>query len=383
MNKLTKLIRLHQKDSFLTNYSFHQNILILQAHYKFLKKTKMKYTTLPNTNIKISTICLGTMTFGEQNTEKEAHEQLNYAVSAGINFIDTAEMYPIAAKEATLGCTERFIGTWLKNQKREALVIATKIAGPNRGMEYIRQPLDFSKKSLHEAVDLSLKNLQTDYIDLYQMHWPERVMNMFGKRGVQELDPKWQDNILEMLQTFDGLIKEGKIKHIGVSNENPWGVMRYLMESEKHNLPRIVSIQNPFSLLNRLYEVGLSEIGLRENVGLLAYSPLGFGFLSGKHLNGLQPDSRLGKFKQFSRYTNENCFKATRLYQKIAQESGITLSELAIAFVKQQSFVMSTIVGATTLNQLKENINAQKIVLSQEILAAIEKVQEEIPNPAP
>ena len=343
----------------------------------------MKYTTLPNTQIKISTVCLGTMTFGVQNSEKEAHEQLDYAVTEGINFIDTAEMYPIASNENTFGDTERFIGTWLKHQKREDLVVATKIAGPNRGMAYIRQPLDFSKKSIHEAVHLSLKNLQTDYIDLYQMHWPERVMNMFGKRGLDTIDPHWQDNIFELLQTFDGLIKEGKIKHIGVSNENPWGVMRYLMESEKHGLPRIVSIQNPYSLLNRLYEVGLSEIGMRENVGLLAYSPLGFGFLSGKHLGGLLPDSRLGKFKQFSRYTNENCFKATKAYQKIAQEAGLSLAQMAIAFVKQQSFVTSTIIGATTLEQLKENIQAEKIVLSAETLAAINQVHQEIPNPAP
>lgn len=343
----------------------------------------MKYTTLPNTQIKISTVCLGTMTFGVQNSEKEAHEQLDYAVAEGINFIDTAEMYPIASNENTFGDTERFIGTWLKHQNREDLVVATKIAGPNRGMAYIRQPLDFSKKSIHEAVHLSLKNLQTDYIDLYQMHWPERVMNMFGKRGLDAIDPHWQDNIFELLQTFEGLIKEGKIKHIGVSNENPWGVMRYLMESEKHGLPRIVSIQNPYSLLNRLYEVGLSEIGMRENVGLLAYSPLGFGFLSGKHLEGLLPDSRLGKFKQFSRYTNENCFKATKAYQKIAQEAGLSLAQMAIAFVKQQSFVTSTIIGATTLEQLKENIQAEKIVLSSETLAAIHQVHQEIPNPAP
>uniref|UniRef100_UPI00404951E2 aldo/keto reductase n=1 Tax=Flavobacterium sp. TaxID=239 RepID=UPI00404951E2 len=343
----------------------------------------MKYTTLPNTNIKISTICLGTMTFGVQNTEKEAHEQLDFAVSEGINFIDTAEMYPIASNKDTFGDTERFIGTWLKHQKREDLVVATKIAGPNRGMAYIREPLDFSKKSLHEAVDNSLKNLQTDYIDLYQTHWPERVMNMFGKRGIQEIDAQWQDSTLEVLHSFDGLIKAGKIKHIGVSNENPWGVMRYLMESEKHNLPKIVSIQNPFSLLNRLFEVGLTEICMRENVGLLAYSPLGFSFLSGKHLNGIQSNSRLDLFKHFTRYTNENCFKATKAYQKIADDAGMRLAQMAIAFVNQQKFVTSTIIGATSMEQLKENIETQNIVLSKEILTAIEKVQEEIPNPAP
>lgn len=346
----------------------------------------MKYTVLPNTNLKVSTICLGTMTFGNQNTESEAHEQLDYAVAQGINFIDTAEMYPIGGNAEIFGSTERHIGTWIKKigvSEREKLVIATKIAGPNRGLDYIRQPLDFSKKSIHEAVELSLKNLQTDYIDLYQMHWPERVMNMFQKRGVQKLDDNWQDNIFEVLTIFDGLIKEGKIKHIGVSNENPWGVMRFLVESEKHGLPRIATIQNPFSLLNRLYEVGLSEMTMRENVGLLAYSPLGFGFLTGKHLNGIVKNSRLDLFRNFVRYTNENCFKATQLYKELAEKNGLTLTEMAMAFVNQQDFVTSTIIGATTMEQLKENIAAFDIQLNEEIIAEIEKIQELIPNPAP
>ncbi|MFT5754882.1 MAG: aryl-alcohol dehydrogenase-like predicted oxidoreductase, partial [Flavobacterium sp.] len=205
----------------------------------------MKYTTLPNTSIKISRICLGTMTFGNQNTEAEAHSQLDYAIERGINFIDTAEMYPIGGNAQIFGSTEKQIGTWINKigqAEREKLVLATKIAGPNRGMEYIRQPLDFSKKNITEAVELSLKYLQTDYIDLYQMHWPERIMNMFGQRGIQQIDENWQYSILEILQIFDGLINEGKIKHIGVSNENPYGVMRYLMESEKHNLPKIATI---------------------------------------------------------------------------------------------------------------------------------------------
>ena len=346
----------------------------------------MKYTILPNTNLKVSTICLGTMTFGNQNTESEAHEQLDYAVAQGINFIDTAEMYPIGGNAQIFGSTERHIGTWIKKigtSEREKLVIATKIAGPNRGLDYIRQPLDFSKKSIHDAVELSLKNLQTDYIDLYQMHWPERVMNMFQKRGVQKLDDHWQDNIFEVLTIFDGLIKEGKIKHIGVSNENPWGVMRFLVESEKHGLPRIATIQNPFSLLNRLYEVGLSEMTMRENVGLLAYSPLGFGFLTGKHLNGIAKNSRLDLFRNFVRYTNENCFKATQLYKELAEKNGLTLTEMAMAFVNQQEFVTSTIIGATSMSQLKENIAAFDVQLNEEIIAEIEKIQELIPNPAP
>lgn len=324
------------------------------------------------------------MTFGEQNSENDAHSQLDYAVEKGINFIDTAEMYPIAAREATLGATERYIGSWLKKSgKRENLVIATKIAGPNRGMAYIRNPLDFSKKNIQEAVNLSLKNLQTDYIDLYQMHWPERVMNMFGQRGVSKIDPQWQENFFEVLSIYDGLIKEGKIKHIGVSNENPYGVMKFISESEKHNLPRIVTIQNPFSLLNRLYEVGLSEIGMRENVGLMAYSPLGFSFLTGKHLNGIQPTSRLGLFPQFTRYSNENCLKATRLYKELAESNDLTLTQMALAFVNQQEFVMSTIIGATTMEQLRENITAFETVLSPKIISEINKIQELIPNPAP
>lgn len=346
----------------------------------------MNYTILPNTNLKVSTICLGTMTFGNQNTESESHEQLDYAIAHGINFIDTAEMYPIGGNAQIFGSTERHIGTWIKKigaSEREKLVIATKIAGPNRGLDYIRQPLDFSKKSIHEAVELSLKNLQTDYIDLYQMHWPERVMNMFQKRGVQKLDDHWQDNIFEVLTIFDGLIKEGKIKHIGVSNENPWGVMRFLVESEKHNLPRIATIQNPYSLLNRLYEVGLSEMAMRENVGLLAYSPLGFGFLTGKHLNGIAKNSRLDLFRNFVRYTNENCFKATQLYKELAEKNGLTLTEMAMAFVNQQDFVTSTIIGATSMAQLKENIATIDVQLNEEIIAEIEKIQELIPNPAP
>jgi aryl-alcohol dehydrogenase-like predicted oxidoreductase len=344
----------------------------------------MNYTFLPNTDVKVSKVCLGTMTFGEQNSESDAHSQLDYAVEKGINFIDTAEMYPIAAREATLGETERYIGSWLKKSgKRENLVIATKIAGPNRGMGYIRNPLDFSRKNIHEAVNLSLKNLQSDYIDLYQMHWPERVMNMFGQRGVSKIDTQWQENFFEVLSIYDGLIKEGKIRHIGVSNENPYGVMKFISESEKHNLPRIVTIQNPFSLLNRLYEVGLSEIGMRENVGLLAYSPLGFSFLTGKHLNGILPTSRLGLFPQFIRYSNENCYKATRLYKELAESNGLTLTQMALAFVNHQGFVTSTIIGATTMEQLQENIGAFETVLSPKIISDINKIQELIPNPAP
>ena len=344
----------------------------------------MKYTILPNTELQVSKVCLGTMTFGEQNSETDAHSQLDFAIERGINFIDTAEMYPIAAREDTLGSTEKYIGNWLKKSgKRSDLVIATKIAGPNRKMEYIRNPLDFSKKSILQAVDQSLSNLQTDYIDLYQMHWPERVMNMFGQRGVSKIDTHWQENFFEVLTVLDQLIKTGKIKHIGVSNENPYGVMKYISQSEKHNLPRIVSIQNPFSLLNRLYEIGLSEIGMREKVGLLAYSPLGFGFLTGKHLDSIIPESRLGLFPQFSRYSNENCIKATKLYKELANQNELSLTQMALAFVNQQDFVTATIIGATTMEQLNENINAFDVVLSTETIKEINKIQELFPNPAP
>jgi aryl-alcohol dehydrogenase-like predicted oxidoreductase len=324
------------------------------------------------------------MTFGNQNTEDEAHSQMDYAFDRGINFFDTAEMYPIGGNEKIFGSTERHIGSWFKKSgKRDQIVLATKIAGPNRGMTYIRNPLDFSKKNLTEAVELSLKNLQTDYIDLYQMHWPERVMNMFGQRGIQKIDANWQDSIFEILTVFDGLIKEGKIKQIGVSNENPFGVMRYLMESEKHNLPRIATIQNPLSLLNRLYEVGLSEITIRENIGLMAYSPLAFGFLSGKYLNGFPENSRMKTFPHFTRYTNENCFKATKLYQDLAQQNNLTLAEMSLAFVNQQQATMATIVGATNLDQLQKNIDSFETHLSEELLSEIEKIHEQIPNPAP
>ncbi len=344
----------------------------------------MNYTTIPNSDLKISAICLGTMTFGEQNTESEAHEQLDFAIENGINFIDTAEMYPIAAKESTLGLTEKYIGSWLKKTgKRNDLVIATKIAGPNRGMDYIRKPLDFSKKSITQAVENSLKNLQTDVIDLYQMHWPERVMNMFGQRGLTEIDLNWKENFQEVLSIYKVLIKDGKIKNIGVSNEAPWAVMKFLSESEKHDLPKIATIQNPYSLLNRLFEVGLSEVCIRENIGLMAYSPLGFGILSAKHLNGKVEDSRIGLFPQFVRYNSENSTKATKLYNDLAQSNGLSLTQMALAFVQQQNFVMATIIGATSIKQLKENIETQNIILSNQILNDIDLIQELHPNPAP
>lgn len=345
----------------------------------------MKYTTLPGTDIKISTICLGTMTFGEQNTEAEAHAQLDFALDKGINFLDTAEMYPVAAREETSGRTERYIGNWLhKTGNRDKVIVATKIAGPNRGMDYLREDLRYTDKTIREAVEKSLRQLQTDYIDLYQMHWPERKSNMFGQRGFTIQEDAWEDNFKTILETFADLIKEGKIRNVGVSNETPWGVMRFLEESRKHNLPRIATIQNPYSLLNRTFEVGLSETCYREKVGLLAYSPLGFGTLTGKFLTGeALPNARINLFPRFSRYSSEQSQKAVKDYQEVAASFGLTLTEMALAFVQHQAFVTATIIGATNLEQLEENIKTHTVVLTDDMIREINRIQERIPNPAP
>jgi aryl-alcohol dehydrogenase-like predicted oxidoreductase len=346
----------------------------------------MKYTTLPNTNIKVSKICLGTMTFGQQNTESEGHSQMDYALENGVNFFDTAEMYSIPGKQETYGSTEKIIGSWFKKTgKREEVVLASKIAGPNPIFGYMREKLDFSPASIQYALDNSLQRLQTDYIDLYQLHWPERKTNFFGQRGYKvQNDDAWEDNIHAVLEALDGFVKAGKIKQIGVSNENPWGMMRFLEESKYNNLPRIKTIQNPYSLLNRLFENASAEVCLRENVGLLAYSPMAFGVLSGKFLTGeSHPNARLSLFPQYSRYSSAQCAEATRLYQEVAHKHGLTLTQLALAFVEQQPFLTSTIIGATTMEQLKENIDTIKVTLSEDILKAIDAVQAIIPDPAP
>jgi len=345
----------------------------------------MKYTTLPNTDIKISKICLGTMTFGEQNTEADGHAQMDYALEQGVNFFDTAEMYSVPGRKETYGSTEKIIGTWFKKLgNREKIFLASKIAGPSPGMPYIRENMDFSPESIALSIDKSLTRLQTDYIDLYQLHWPERKANCFGQRGFKVQNDAWEDNIHEVLETLDGFIKQGKIKHIGLSNETPWGIMRFLEESKYHNLPKIKTVQNPYSLLSRLFEVGSSEVCVRENVGLLAYSPLGFGRLTGKFLKGESlPNSRIELFPQFARYNSAQSIEATRLYNEIAEKNGLSLTELSLAFVTQQAFVTSTIIGATTLEQLKENIASIDVVLSDEIIAEINAVQAIIPDPAP
>jgi aryl-alcohol dehydrogenase-like predicted oxidoreductase len=345
----------------------------------------MNYNFLPQTTIKVSEIALGTMTFGQQNTEAEGHSQLDFALDAGINFIDTAEMYSVPAQKETSGSTEKIIGSWLKKSgKRDQIVLATKIAGPNRGLEFIREDLRFTPKSLKEAVEKSLQRLQTDCIDLYQLHWPERKTNYFGQRCFTLENDSWEDNINMVLVELQNLIQEGKIKYIGLSNETPWGAMRFLEESKKHNLPRIATIQNPYSLLNRTFESGLSEVCHFENVGLLAYSPLAFGVLSGKFLTGeSHPNARLTLFPKFARYSSENATKATLLYQQIAYDNGLTLTEMALAFIRQQFFVTSTIIGATTLQQLQENIQTSQIVLTEKIISEINQVQELYPNPCP
>jgi len=345
----------------------------------------MKYTTLTNTDIKISKICLGTMTFGQQNSEADGHAQMDYAVENGVNFFDTAEMYSVPARQETFGSTEKILGTWFKKTgKREAIVLASKIAGPNPNFGYMREKVDFSPESIKFALDQSLTRLQTDYIDLYQLHWPERKTNFFGQRGFKVQHDDWEDNIQNVLQTLDGFIKEGKIKHIGLSNETPWGIMRFLEESKYQNLPRIKTVQNPYSLLNRTFETGSSEVCMRENVGLLAYSPMAFGVLSGKFLSGeSHPNARIELFPQFSRYNSAQSAEATRLYQEVAAKNGLTLTEMSLAFVTQQAFVNSTIIGATTMEQLKENIATIDVVLSDEILNEIDAVQAVIPNPAP
>ena len=345
----------------------------------------MKYSNLPNTATKISKIGLGTMTFGQQNSEAEGHAQMDYALENGVNFFDTAEMYSVPAKKETYGSTEKIIGTWFKKTgNRENVILATKIAGPNRNLNYMREENDFSQESLTYALDQSLKRLQTDYIDLYQLHWPERKSNMFGVLGFKVQEDSWEDNFQSVLECLQGFINQGKIRNIGVSNETPWGLMRFLEESKKHNLPRMATIQNPYSLVNRSFEVGLSEVCHRENVGLLAYSPLAFGVLSGKFLNGANPpNARINLFPQFARYNSENTREATRRYHEIANDFGLTLTELSLAFVNQQPFLSSTIIGATTMEQLKENINTIKVTLDENVLAEIEKIQSIFPNPAP
>lgn len=345
----------------------------------------MRYRKLGTTDIDVSVICLGTMTFGQQNTEAEGHEQIDYAISKGINFIDTAEMYSVPGRPETQGSTERIIGKWLKKSgKRNDIILATKVTGPSPAFRHISVQLGFSKKRILEAVEGSFMRLQTDYIDVYQLHWPERKTNFFGQLGYIHHDDQWQDNFEETVETLDTLIKEGKIRHWGLSNETAWGVMRTCAIADKNNQPRPLSIQNPYNLLNRSYEVGLSEISIRENIGLLAYSPMAFGLLSGKFHKGIDtPNDRINQFKNLARYNGAKSHEATARYMQIADEAGISAAQMALSFVNDRPFVTSNIIGATTMDQLKENISSIDVILTPDIMAAIDSVHAEISNPAP
>ena len=346
----------------------------------------MKYTTLPNTALKVSKICLGTMTWGNQNTEAEAFEQMDYALSQGVNFFDTAELYPVPATPQTYADTERIIGNWFqKTGNREKVVLASKIAGAGDYTKHIRTG-GFTKQNITEAVEGSLQRLQTDYLDLYQLHWPSRGVNCFGVRDYPyETSTKEAENHLEILEVLNAFVKAGTIKAIGLSNETPWGTMKYLQTAAANNLVRPVTIQNSYSMIHRAYEYGMSEVSLREDIGLLAYSPLAQGVLSGKYLDGKRPEGSRGNlFPRFiARYMGDRSSEAVRRYERIAAKNGITLTELSLAFVNQLPFVTSNIIGATRMDQLKENIGSIHIDLSAETLAAINAVHAEIPNPAP
>lgn len=345
----------------------------------------MKYTALPHTNIKVSKICLGTMTWGNQNTQEEGFEQMDYALDQGINFFDTAELYPVPATAQTYADTEKIIGNWFKKTgNRDKVILASKIAGPGDYTAHIRTN-GFDPEALREAVDNSLKRLQTDYIDLYQLHWPERNTNTFGVRDYKhDESDRWKDNFNEILSTLQEIIKTGKVRHIGLSNEKAWGTMRYLEESKNNELPRMLTIQNAYSLLNRTFEGDLAEISMRENIGLLAYSPMAFGVLSGKYIKKTdEENARLNLFPRFSRYSNYQATEATKHYLKLAEENNISLAQMSLAFVTQQPFVTSNIIGATTLAQLKENIDSIHLTLSSDILSEIDKIHAQIPNPSP
>ena len=345
----------------------------------------MNFRKLGNTDINVSTICLGTMTWGEQNSQEDAFKQMDYALDKNVNFWDTAEIYSVPPREETFGSTEKIIGEWfLKSKKRNKVILASKVAGPMR--EYVRGGGNqYDKKKLTEALEGSLKRLKTDYIDLYQLHWPERNTNFFGKLGYNHIDDnKWNkfEDILGILKKF---IDQGKIRHIGLSNETAWGLAKFLELSKTNNLPRMVTVQNPYNLLNRTYEIGLAEVSAREQSGLLAYSPLACGYLSGKYRNNQIPKkSRMDHaFDFWSRYRTPNSNAAIEEYFKISQKYNLNFAQMSLKFVEIQPFVTSVIIGATSMEQLKINIESVSVNLKKEILKEINDVQIKYPNPCP
>lgn len=347
----------------------------------------MKFNTLGNTDINVSRICLGSMTWGEQNTQAEGFAQMDMAVDMGVNFFDVAEMYPVPPRPETQGSTEEIMGNWLAERgKRDQIVLATKVTGRasrNSGMGHIRDGARLTKTHIQEAIEGSLKRLKTDYVDLYQVHWPERSTNFFGKLEYQHGGDDGVE-IEETLDALNALVTSGKVRYIGISNETPWGMHEYLRLAETKNFPRIVSIQNPYNLLNRTFDIGASEIAIREKVGLLAYSPLAFGALSGKYLNGQRPDgARLTLFTRFQRYLGTASEKAITAYVDLARESGLDPAQMALAFVNQRQSVVANIIGATNTQQLKDNIESIDLELSDEVLEKIDEIHMQNPNPAP
>lgn len=346
----------------------------------------MHYRPLGLTGLEVSALCLGTMTFGEQNSESEAHKQLDLAIASGINFIDTAEMYPVPPKAKTQGLTERYIGSWLASRgRRDDLIIASKVAGPAEWLTYLRDGnIRLNRRNIEAAVESSLQRLRTDYIDIYQLHWPDRQTNYFGQLGYSHPEQEESVPIQETLEVLRDLIESGKIRHIGVSNETPWGLMKYLQLAQEMDLPRPVTIQNPYNLLNRSFEVGLAEIAHRETCGLLAYSPMAFGVLSGKYLDQARPDkARLTLFDRFTRYTNPQAEWATDRYVKLAREYALEPAQMALSWVTSRPFVTSNIIGATSLAQLQQNLESINIALPPEVIEKIEVIHQQQPNPCP
>ena len=344
----------------------------------------MKYRKLGRSDVSVSEICLGSMTWGEQNSEAEAHAQMDYAVAQGVNFFDAAEMYPVPPKAGTQGRTEQYIGSWFrKSGRRKDIVLATKVTGPG-DMPWLRGGPKLDRKSVLAACEGSLRRLQAGWIDLYQVHWPERNTNYFGKLGYAPRDDAHATPMEETLSALAELQQQGKIRHAGISNETPWGVAECLRLHREKDLPRVLSIQNPYSLLNRSFEVGLAEFAHREGIGLLAYSPLGFGVLSGKYLDGARPaGARLSLFTRFARYNNAEAEGATREYVQLARSQGLDPAQMALAFVNARPFIASTIVGATSIEQLAGNIGSATVMLSEEVLKGIENIHRRYTIPCP